>query len=149
MLPAAATLVLSEISSLELNKRFDAAVLPTGLINHFDLKVRAEFVACARRHVRSDGWFFVERQEPKWLKTVVAAPRGESGGINISVEFVERVGKTVAMTLRYSACKDAWTHSFQLIQLEEDDLQELLSGAGFHSMEWLNPSKTWLRASRS
>lgn len=63
--PREATLVLSNIETLDLDRRFDAAILPTGLINHAVPATRVGFADCARRHLRLGGWFYLERQDPK------------------------------------------------------------------------------------
>jgi cyclopropane fatty-acyl-phospholipid synthase-like methyltransferase len=147
--PKQAKLVLADISALRLEERFDAVVLPTGLVNHVDTEVREAFVQCAARHVKADGWLFVQRQDPKWLATAVESPGGQSGGICGAVQSVVRVDRKVSITFRYWTDNETWLHSFQLLQLEEEDLQALVSQAGFGCVEWLNQDKTWLRVQRA
>lgn len=144
--PTEATLVHSDISSLELSDRFDAVILPTGLVNHVDADVREAFVQCAARHLKNSGRFFVQRQDPHWLATAVPSAGGPIGDITVAVQSVERNGKTVSMTLRYWTDNEVWTQSFVLLQLEEEDLEELLLGAGLGRIQWLDEKKTWLSA---
>lgn len=143
--PNGATKVLGDIEALELALRFDAVILPTGLINHGESSVRESFVACARRHLGSDGWLFVERQDPIWLRTAKSGDLRRNKDFESRIESVVREGTLIAMTLRYTIGVDTWLHSFQLVSLEDNDLQELLSKSGFGTISWLNEAKTWLR----
>ena len=123
--PTNASLVLADIETLRLDTRFDAVILPTGLINHVDAEVREAFVKCAARHLRIGGRLFVQRQDPHWLATAVVSSGGRSGEISGAVHSVERTGKKVAMTLRWWTDNETWTQSFELLQLGEEDLQKL------------------------
>ena len=144
--PTDATLVHGDISTLELGERFDAVILPTGLINHVDAGVREAFVQCAARHMKTGGWLFIQRQDPHWLATAVPSTGGRIGDISGAVQSVERAGKTVAMTLRYWTANEEWTQSFVLLQLEEEDLRRLLLDAGLSQIQWLDEKKVWLSA---
>lgn len=143
--PAGATSVLSDIETLALEERFDAVILPTGLINHADPTTREGLVACARRHLQPNGWFFIERQDPVWLESATAGSGGRSGDVDVCVESVSREDRTVSITLRYIVGEDSWLHSFQLFRFKNHELQKLLSASGFGSIEWLNEKKTWLK----
>jgi SAM-dependent methyltransferase len=143
--PGEATSVLADIETLELEQRFDAAILPTGLINHASPTARQGFVASARRHLKVDGWLFVERQSPIWLRTAAVGDVTRSEDVEVHIDAVSRAGETVAMTLRYVTVDGTWLHSFQLVLLEDRELQALFTASGFGSIEWLNEQGSWLR----
>lgn len=147
--PADASTVWSDIGTLDIADRFDAVILPSRLINHASAEKRHGFVGCGWRHLRQGGWFYIERHDPTWLATAAVGQTGRRDDVEMSVESVSRDRDVISMTLRYATADSTWIHSFQITSLSGDDLDALLSPFGFSRLEWLNESKTWLRAQRS
>jgi SAM-dependent methyltransferase len=145
-LPPAIEPVLSTIEALSLDRRFDAVLLASHLINHPDLHARQAFVRCARRHLRPGGIFFIQRHDPEWLRSVQPGPAGHVRGIFVNVEDVSRNEEIVHMTLRYELSDQVWRQSFSAVALAETDIEELLVDAGFADVRWQGPQRQWASA---
>jgi len=143
-LPAAARPVLSDIETLALDERFDAALLASGLVNHPDAGTRHAFLAAARRHLRPGGRLFVQRLDPAWL---LGARAGESrmlGPMALVIESVRRTPPRVSMTLRYDLGGRMWRHRFVAAALRAGDVEEELARAGFVRPLWLGEKRRWV-----
>ena len=141
--PAGARLVHSDIEALDLSGRFDLVLLASCMINHFDGGVRAAFLRAAKAHVKADGRFVLQRQDPSWLRSAQVGDVRQAGNFTVLVEAVSRSAGVVEMTLKYQQADLAWTHSFAVVPLDEQDLQRELANAGFGSLEWLDPARRW------
>jgi 2-polyprenyl-3-methyl-5-hydroxy-6-metoxy-1,4-benzoquinol methylase len=141
--------VLSSIEALSLGRKWPAVLLPSHLINHPEEGVRSAFIAAARRHISAAGVFFVKRHNPAWLATVEPGPIGESHGVSYYAEQVARVGKQIAMTLRYEASGQKWTQSFSTTSLSEEEVEDQLHRHGFGQFEWFGHKRLWVSATAS
>lgn len=145
-LPEEVSPVLSDIESMDLDERFDVALLASCLINHPEPDVRSRFVAGARRHLRRGGCLLLERHDPAWLRHVQPGQLDAIGDVAMSVEAVRRVGETVEMTLRYETQGNLWHQSFAVVPLDEAELETLLTQFGFGSFAWAGKRNRWLGA---
>ena len=144
--PDGASRVLSDIESLNLDDRFDVALLASNFINHPARDVRCAFVDSARRHLRQHARFLLERHDPSWLQQVQPGPLGALGDIAMSVEAVSRSADAVHMTLRYQLADSVWYHSSADTPLEEAEIESLLAAYGFGSFAWSGQRRRWLSA---
>ena len=144
--PTEARHVLSDIEDLSLREHFDVALLASCLINHPTPQVRRALLAGARRHLRTDGRLFVQRQDPQWLQSAVPGPVGQTGEVLLFLESVARIEQVVEMTLRYESSGQTWRHSFSASPLTESDVEEALATEGFHSPSWLGRHGSWVMA---
>jgi len=145
-LPPGASPVLSDIESLNLDERFDVALLASCLINHPEPHVRRRFIDTARRHLPEGGRLLLERHDAAWLRRVQAGPLKPIGDIAMSAEAVRRAGDAVEMTLRYEVSGNVWRQSFAVVPLDEADVEALLAQCGFGSFAWAGKENRWLRA---
>jgi SAM-dependent methyltransferase len=141
--PSGARLVHSDIEALRLSERFDLVLLASCMINHFDGAVRAAFLRTAKAHIKPNGRFVFQRYDPSWLRSVEDGSVGQVGNVSILVDAVTRSAGAVEMTLKYQEADLVWTHSFAVAPLEENDLQQQLTSAGFGTLEWLDPARLW------
>lgn len=151
-LPSEAQPVLCGIEDLALAQRFDVVLLASGLINHADAAVRARMLRVAAQHLRTDGQFIYERQDPYWLATAKPGPMGELDGLRLWLESVERrapargegdregEGQLISMRLRYESDQAQWHHAFTIQVLEEAALARMLSSASLSTPVWLDGS---------
>ncbi len=146
LLPAGVERIEASIETLDLGRRWPAVLLPSHLINHPDDSIRRLFVTAARRHIESDGVFYVKRHSTAWLSTVQDGRMGESNGVAYHAENVQRDGDLVSMTLRYEAFGHAWTQSFSTRAIEKPDLEALLASNGFGSFKWFGERELWVAA---
>ena len=145
LVPDGASRVLSDIESLDIEQRFDTALLASCLINHPVLEVRSSFVDAARRHLRSDGHLLLERHDPAWLRSAQPGRVAAVDDIVTSIETVSRTADVVEMTVRYEAPGNVWRHSFAVAPLSEAEIEALLSDAGFGGFGWA-PGHRWVTA---
>jgi SAM-dependent methyltransferase len=144
--PEAALRVLSDIESLNLDRRFDVVLLASCLINHPAPDIRFAFVDTARRHLGQRGYLLLERHDPAWLRGVQPGPIGPVGDIAMSVEAARRTGDVVEMTLRYEVSGNSWRHSSAVSALDEAEIEALLSQSGLGSFAWSGIRNRWLSA---
>lgn len=144
--PEDASRVLSDIESLNLDERFDLALLASCLINHPAPAVRSAFIHTARRHLRKGGRLLLERHDPVWLQSVQPGPVGTAGDIVMSVEAVGRTADAVLMTLTYEFEGCVWRHSFAVAPMSEVEIEGLLSRCGFGSFVWSGRQNRWASA---
>lgn len=149
-LPSEAQPVLCNIEHLALAQRFDLVLLASGLINHADAAVRASLLRVAAQHMRPEGQFIFERQDPHWLGTAEPGPMGELDCLRLWLEAVERrdpargdsdsdgEGQLVSMRLRYESDQAQWHHVFTIQVLEEAAIARLLHSAGLSAPVWLD-----------
>lgn len=137
----------SSIEKLALGRRWPAVLLPSHLINHPDPATRMRFVEVGRRHVEDTGIFYIKRHSTSWLSTVQVGKIGESHGVELHADRVERNGANVTMTIRYATNGQTWTQSFTTCALERDEIEELLTDCGFKTFEWLGKESLWIAAS--
>jgi SAM-dependent methyltransferase len=145
-LPEGALRVLSDIETLNLDRRFDVALLASCLINHPAPDIRFAFVATARRHLGQRGRLLVERHDPAWLRGIQPGPINPAGDIVMSVEAARRTGDIVEMTLRYEVAGNLWRHSFAAAALDKAEIEALLSQSGLGSFVWSGTRNRWLSA---
>jgi SAM-dependent methyltransferase len=143
-LPPGAAPVLADIESLALARRFDVALLASGLVNHPEPATRQAFLAAARRHLRPGGRLFVQRQDAAWLLGAPAGTTSTVGPLTIRVEAVRRTPPHVAMTVRYEAGGRTWRHAFVVAALADAQLEEELATAGFAQAEWIDARRRWV-----
>lgn len=137
----------ADIETLRLRERFEAVLLPSGLINHCDRAVRRAFLSAAHRHLSPQGVLILKCQDPEWLRTAIAGWRAKPDLISLELLEAERIHRDgqleVRMTLRYTLADEAWTHSFSVIPLADADLQDLLAASGFEAPVAIEGGPGW------
>jgi SAM-dependent methyltransferase len=149
LLPTGIEGIEARIETLDIGRRWPAVLLPSHLINHPEESVRRRFVEAARRHIASDGVFYVKRHSTQWLSTVRDGWLGESNGVAYFAENVSREGDLLTMTLRYEAFGQSWTQSFTTRGLDKYQIENLLSSCGFRNFRWLGKQELWVAATPS
>jgi SAM-dependent methyltransferase len=149
LLPEDVEPIQSSIEVLNLNRHWQAVLLPSHLINHPEASVRRRFVECARRHLAPDGTFYAKRHSTEWLSTVTEGLIGEASGVAYLADSVSRDGTTVKMVLRYVAYGQSWTQSFTTCALETDEIEDLLTISGFSNFKWFGKKRLWVAATAS
>jgi len=145
-LPAHASAIQSDIEFLNLKERFDVVLLASCLINHPSPTTRSALADSARRHLRHGGCLLLERHHPEWLQTAMPGPVGLAGAVAIHLERVARMEGTVHMTIRYEHEGQLWRHSFVVVALGEQEIEELLFQCGFGHFSWRGPRNRWVTA---
>jgi SAM-dependent methyltransferase len=141
--------VLANIEDLELQRRFDVALLASCLVNTpIDSMRRAQLSTC-RRHLTAAGTLIFERFDPSWLRDVEPGAVGRLGEVAVAVEQVARDGELVSLSLRYSTHAEDWRQHFTAVVLDDGDVQHALTECGFGAVEWIDARWGWARACAS
>ncbi|WP_184672163.1 class I SAM-dependent methyltransferase [Saccharothrix violaceirubra] len=130
--------VCAPIEELRLDRRFDAVVLGSFLINSAGPALGRRFLDTARAHVRDDGVVLVERAVPS---------HGDSDGGEVSVGEIRRVGDDlIVATLEYRLDGQVWTHRITNHLLDDDALAACLRAADLELESFLTEDRSWVRA---
>lgn len=138
--------VCSDIESLNLNKKFDAVMLGSFLINSPKETIRHDLLKTCRKHLKNDGVLFVECHPFALLETISIGDKGERNGVHTYIDSVERNGNTLSLQLRWEIDGETWTQSFETEILNGRKLQEGLERCDLKFVRWLDDSKSWLLA---
>ena len=145
-MPREAESIQSSIERLNLGRTWAAVVLPSHMINHPDTDTRVRFVRAARAHVAEGGTLYVSTYHPGWLESVLEGPLGSSGGVDLFADRISRQGEWVSMRIRYEMGEDAWTHTATAAVLTKDQIERLLTSAGFQDARWFERGHLWVAA---
>jgi SAM-dependent methyltransferase len=140
--------VCSPIQTLDLQRRFDAVLLASHLVNTPDDELRRGFLEACSRHVANDGCVVIQRHDPAWFST--AGPSQHTDGeITFSLRDVSRPALgLLAATMDYRVGDRTWTHTFTARCIDDAQLAHELTGVGLAVNAYLTQDKTWVRAMR-
>ena len=139
--------VLSRIEDLDLDRRFDAVLLMSTLINRRDRAGRLALLAACRRHVATDGVVLIERYDPD-IGRDGRPGQSEFAGITIRVSDVRRDGPLLYQTVEY----DAGERGFWRMQIEgryvlsDDETLADLAATGLRLEHWIDERHRWCAA---
>ncbi len=135
----------ARIEDVALDRRFDAVLLASHLINA-DEPTRSSFLAVCRRHVADDGCVIVQQHAPAWF---AAARETENtrDGVTYRLRDVSRPAPDqVSATVEYAVGDRCWTQTFTTNRLDEDVLVAALATAGLRLDRYLTDDHSWFRA---
>lgn len=137
--------LLADIETLRLDRRFDAALLASNLINTPDTTLRRALLATAAHHVTENGRVIVQWHPPGWFDAVDSTP-GRLGPVTITVQDIVRDGDLLSATVHYDEVYRHWEHPFTARRLSTSDLDEELAATGLRFERWLTEDQTWFTA---
>jgi SAM-dependent methyltransferase len=138
--------VCARIEDLDLDRRFDAVLLASHLINADDIAARTAFLDACRRHMSDDGCVVVQMHAPAWFETA-AESESERDGIVFRMRDISRPAPDlVSATVEYADGDRVWTQTFTARRLDDDGLAAVLAAAGLRLDRFLTKDKTWFRA---
>lgn len=135
--------VLGRIEELRLDRRFDAVLLASHLINMPDNRAVLEAV---RRHLTDDGRAVIEWHPPEWFDTLADGMGGYLGEVSVELLGVSRRGDLLSATVRYQARGAMWDQPFTARRLTEEQLERSLRQAGLTFATWCSPDRHWFTA---
>jgi SAM-dependent methyltransferase len=142
-----AEVVCADARTLRLQKRFDAVLLGSHLVNDPDPKARLGLLRTCARHIEPAGRVLVERYAPDWAP--LDGPLGRRGEFDVSLEHVSTGGKTLSFTVVYERGSDRWTHAVTARLMDDAQLAAELAQAGLRLAGHLTPDKRWVAALRA
>lgn len=138
----------SDLTTIDLGRRFDFVILGSHLVNLPDERARGAFLRVARRHlaVRSGASLLVEHHPLDWASTAASTP-ATAGGSQPGMVDVRRDPPFVAAVSVYDVGGRVVRQPFTARVLSEAELAAALEAAGLVVVRRLAP--TWLEASAS
>jgi SAM-dependent methyltransferase len=137
--------VQARIEDLALNRRFDAVLLASHLINA-DEPTRSTFLEVCRRHVADDGCVIIQQHAPTWFAEASDTENARDGVIYRLRDVSRPAPDQISATAEYVAGDRRWTQTFTTNRLDEDVLVAELAGAGLRLERYLTDDRTWFRA---
>jgi SAM-dependent methyltransferase len=134
-----------DIESLRLDRRFDAVLLASQLVNTPDAELRRGLLATAAHHVNDDGKVLIQWHPPKWFDRVDSTP-GQLGPVMITVQDIVRDGDLLSATVHYDEVYRHWEHPFAARRLSISDIRAELEAVGLRFDGWLTEDQTWFTA---
>jgi len=135
--------VLADIETLRLDRRFDAVLLASNLLNTPETSLRRAFLATAARHAA--GPVIVQWSPPAWLDAMGASTR-RLGPVTVTTKDIVRDGNLLSATAQYDTADQHWEHAFTALRLSTSDVEEELASVGLRLDRWLTEDQSWFTA---
>lgn len=139
-----ATIVHSDIESLQLDTTYELVLLASRLLNCPDGEIRNMMLAAAREHLEVGGTLLAEVHDPSILNQK-AGDSGEGEHFSASVISSKIIGSRAHITIEYRVDEKRWSQSFETEYLSLSRIEEALQLDNFRFEEWINLSKTWMK----
>ena len=139
--------VRGRIQDLRLERRFDAVMLASYLVNTADEDSRRALLSACARHVAPGGAVLIQWRPPDRHDAQQVGTGRTDGDITITLAAREEVGAGLfRSTMRYSHGDRVWTQSFTSRRLGDDDLRAALAESGLHLDRFLTDDHEWVLA---
>ena len=142
--PPEAAKICADIESLAIVEKFDAVILAGCLINTPDVALRLAQLTNCHELLKPAGHLLLERFDPTWLANVQVGPLNSIGTVEMCVDEVHGTGVERELCFRYREGVDEWLQYFTAAILDDEDIRQCLSSAGFESPAWIN--RRWASA---
>jgi SAM-dependent methyltransferase len=136
--PPEASKICADIESLALDEKFDAVILASCLVNTPDAALRSAQLTKCRGLLKPAGHLLLERFDPAWLANVQVGPLNSIGPVAMYVTEVRGSGAERELCFRYREGEDEWLQYFTAAILDDEDIRQCLSRAGFEPPDWIN-----------
>lgn len=138
--------ICSTIEELRLDRRFDAVLLASHLVNVPDKAQCDRLLATCRHHVKDDGVVLIQRFTPDWA-------RGAGGVVDLGAGISQELtitptpeGSLVSVVATCTMGASRWDQAYVTRPLGDDDLGADLSRAGLRLDHWLSEDGRWVVA---
>jgi SAM-dependent methyltransferase len=135
-LPAGVVGIVADARSVRLDRRFDAVLVLSHLLN--DPDAGPGFAATARAHVEAGGIVIGEVYPGDWQPEAAVGRESRIGAVTLVLTRAVRRGDRVDAEVRYAVDGRAWRQPFVARVLGEEQLQELLASVGLRVETWLD-----------
>lgn len=142
--PPEASKICADIESLAIDERFDAVILASCLVNTPDAALRLAQLTKCQELLKPAGHLLLERFDPTWLANVQVGALNSIGTVEMYVDEVYGSGAERELCFRYREGEDEWLQYFTAAILDDADIRQCLSSAGFEPPDWIN--RRWASA---
>lgn len=140
----AAETVQSGIEELALDRRFDAVLLASHLVNAPDDGLVLSFLQSCARHAKPEGVVLIERHPPAWFDAAVESV-DEHGGIRFELSGITRPDvDLLSATVSYTIGERTWQQHFTARRRDDADLDRLLAPVGLRRDRYLDADGSWI-----
>ena len=138
--------IQADLYALDLDRRFDAVVAASHLIDSPDREVRLALLRVCRRHVTDDGVVIVQRHEPDWAHDPGDSD-GFSGPVGLKFQLIEHRGTEFDGSVTYWLGGRVQTQTFTVGIVEDELLAREAAECGLALDGWLDQRKAWAKLS--
>lgn len=136
--PVEARKVCADIERLDLEEKFDAAILASCLVNTPDAALRSAQLAKCRALLEPGAHLLLQRFDPEWLANVKVGALKGIGPVAMEVREASGTGAFREICLAYRAGENEWQQCFTAEILEDEDIARALANAGFDPPRWID-----------
>ncbi len=137
--------VLADARAVRLDRRFDAVVLASHLLNDHDAEA---FLTTALAHVEEGGLIIAEVYPPTMDWAAAVGRTNKWGPVEVMVIRARVDGPELEAEVRYRLGDRSWHQPFTARIRDESNLRALLADSGLAFDRWLDPSRGWFAARR-
>ncbi len=137
--------VLGDARTVRLDRRFDAVLLASHLLNDRDA---GAFLATASAHLEDGGLIIAEVYPPTMDWAAAVGRTSMLGPVEVTVIRARVDGLDLDAEVRYRMGDRSWHQPFAARIRDESDLRELLADAGSEFDHWLDARRGWFVARR-
>jgi SAM-dependent methyltransferase len=139
--------VRARVQDLRLERRFDAVMLGSYLVNTADEDDRRALLSACARHVAPGGAVLIEWTPPETHDARRPGRTRTDGDMTITLAALEAAGPDqFNATMRYTHGDRVWTQSFTSRRLTDDDLRAALAECGLRLDRFLTEDRGWALA---
>ncbi|MER6945111.1 class I SAM-dependent methyltransferase [Nonomuraea sp. NPDC000554] len=139
--------VRARVQDLRLERRFDAVMLASQLVNCVDDADRRALLGACARHVAPGGSVLIQWLPPERHDTWHVGQGRTEDGITVELAELAEVSPGVFnATMRYACEEMVWTQSFASRRLTDEDLADDLAATGLRLARFLTDDRTWVLA---
>lgn len=135
--------VVSAITDLHLDERFDLVLLLSHLVNTADHDDRVDLLRAAARHLAPDGLLLIQRHDPDRPLGLGAA---QFGDVEVAIRELDTASwPRVRAVTRYTVGGTSWDQHWDAVVLDDTALSHDLASAGLRPLSFDGP---WVTAER-
>jgi SAM-dependent methyltransferase len=138
-----AEVVLGDIETLALGRRFPVVLLASNFVNDTDRSRVRAYLDCCARHVLQDGQVLLQGYPRDWKPD---SEWRELGGIRARLRSFELDGAKLRGDMEYLVGGEALLHAFEAVLVDERQLDAELEVAGLRRRRYLDESGAWIEA---
>ena len=135
-LPGEVEGVVADATTVRLERRFDAVLLASHLVN--DPAHGLAFARTAAAHLAPAGTVIGETYPPGWQPAASVGTASRLGDATITLVRAKMTGDLLDAEVRYGVDGMAWSQPFTARVLDEAELRDLLDEAGLRFGQWLD-----------